>query len=261
MKKIFGSVVVVAFSIGLIQLSGCGGDPEPDPCLEKTPIKANFTISESLTLFGGVKSDTIIASDTVLTGNFIVFEADGNYKSYEWKIGDDPRVFNTKRVKLLFDFPETLSIKLTVSDTPIKSCFPDDDGTDTQLMDITIVDRKLNPIFGQYEGSNKSSPTDIFKIEVSHDAFFDQINILNINKNCYPIDESIGLRGFSTSMGFKKLFFYSGFYYKACNDPQGWFIVDKSGQNVEVKYSIGNGSISQTATKRIFETFSGKKTI
>lgn len=44
----------------------------------------------------------------------------------------------------------------------------------------TILNRKSNPIFGQYEGVNESNPTDIFKIEVTHDAFFDQINLLNI---------------------------------------------------------------------------------
>ena len=259
MKKTIGMLGVVAFGASLIQLSGCGGDPAPDPCLNKTPVEADFTISEILPLFGSLKSDTAIVSDTVLTGNFIVFEAMGNYKSYEWKIGDDPRLFNTKRVKLQFEFPETIPVQLTVTDTPSNTCFPDDDGIDTQVVIVSIIDKKLNPIFGQYEGSNSSNPTDIFSIEVTHDKFFDQINILNINKNCYPIDESIGLRGFRTSVGYKKLYFYSGFYYESCQDPQGWLTVDKSGTKVAVNYSTGNGSVSQTATKRINEKFLGIK--
>jgi hypothetical protein len=173
---------------------------------------------------------------------------------------DDPRVFNTKRVKLLFQSPESsLTIKLTVKRTPFKNCFPNDDGIDTKIKTVTIIDKKVNPIFGQYEGSNESNLNDIFKIEVAHDTFYEQINILNINKNCYPIDESIGLRGLSTAMGYKKLYFFSGFYYKSCNDPQGWLTVDKSGKNVEVLYSTGNGSTTQTATKRINEKFKGKK--
>lgn len=260
MKKTFIWIVLLASVSGLIQLSGCGGDPEPDPCLDKSPVEAKFIVGELLPLFEGKKSDTVVVSDTVLTNNSIVFEATEEYESYEWKIGDDPRVFNTKRIKLLFPSPVSqLAVKLTVKRTPLKNCFPDDDGIDTKIKFVTIIAKKVNPIFGQYEGGNESNPNDIFKIEVTHDTFYDQINILNINKNCYPIDESIGLRGLSTAMGYKKLYFFSGFYYKLCNDPQGWLTVDKSGKNVEVLYSTGNGSTTQTATKRINEKFKGKR--
>lgn len=258
MKTIY-SIVVVAFYVTLLQLFGCGGDPEPDPCLDKKPVKADFTIGELISFFGGNKPDTIVLSDTVLTGNFIVFNALDNYESYEWRVGDDPRVFNTKQLKLLFQFPETLTVSLTVKGKALKNCFPDDDGMDTQVRKIVVIDRKLNPIFGQYEGAIISNPGDVFKVEVVHDAFFDQINIININKNCYPINESIGLRGFRTIMCYKKLYFYSGFYYESCKDPQGWLIVDKAIKNVEIRYSTGNGSVAQSATKRIYDKFIGKK--
>lgn len=258
MKKFLAIVVVGAFAVGLVQLTSCDGDPDPDPCLGKNITGGSFSIGEHITNYGGV--DTLLVSDTVLTDNSIVFRADSVYTSYEWKIGDDPRTFTTKEVSLYFSDPIShLPIRLIAKWLPNKRCYPEDDGIDTVYRYLTVIDKKENPIFGQYEGANKSSPNEIFMIEVTHDDYFDQINILNINKDCYPIDESIGLRGFITRMSYKKLNFYSGFYYESCKDPQGWFILDNLGKNVEVKYSIGDGTPTQTATKRINEIFNGKR--
>lgn len=258
MKKIYGVVVVVAFCVALIQLGGCGGDPEPDPCLGKKITGGSFSMGEIITNYGGV--DTLLLSDTVITDNFVVFRADSNYLSYDWKIGDDPRTFTTNEVSLFFREPiSNLPIRLIAKWIPNKKCFPEDDGIDTVYKYLSVIDKKENPIFGKYEGANKSNPNDIFRIEITHDIYFDKINILNINKGCYPIDESIGLRGFITRMGYKKLHFNADFYYESCKDPQGWFSLDNSGMNAEVKYSIGNGSPTQTATKRIKEIFNGKK--
>ena len=75
MKQAFIAIVLLAVGVGLIQLSGCGGDPEPNPCLDKIPVEAKFIIGELLPLFEGKKSDTVVVSDTVLTNNSIVFEA------------------------------------------------------------------------------------------------------------------------------------------------------------------------------------------
>jgi hypothetical protein len=254
-----GFRLVVTFAVFCLSLVfSCCDEPEPDSCFGQEQIVADFTISEFLDV---TKFDSVVVSDTVLTKNSIVFEADTDYVSYQWKIGNDPRTFTTKQVRLSFAAPESdVTIRLVSTWNKNTECFADDDGADTVVKVLTVIDRRLNPIFGKYEGATIANPSDIFTVEITHDEYYDQINLININKGCYPIDESVGLKGFVSDMGYKKILFYSGFYYNSCLNPEGLVRIDASGQNISIDYSIGNGGPSQSETQRISERFIGLKT-
>jgi hypothetical protein len=254
-NKLLVKSIGVLLIVGLLIQPGCDHH-DPNPCVGQIMTKAGFSIKESLSI---VDMDTLLLADTVLTFNPIVFEADSTYASCEWSIGTDPRTFNTKKVVLSFDEPVgRISIRLIAKWTPNK-CFMRDNGIDTVTKYLTIVDRKSNPIFGDYRGADDSSPLDSFDITINHDDFYDRINLININQGCYPIDESIGLRGLYTRMGYKTLLFYSGFYYNSCDNPQGLVRITPNGHAAIINYSVGNGSPTQLEMHRTKKRYVGSK--
>jgi len=157
----------------MFSLEGCGD--EPNPCKEKKPFTADFGIYQSL-------GDSLYIIDTVLlvdpafrertlnSSEAIVFKASGDYDTYEWKIGDDPRIFTQKQFALNFDRAALGEIKVTLTATgkAVTSCFADDDGRDTQVQSFRILrgeDFSLS-ILGKFEGYVTSNPSRKFTFEI-----------------------------------------------------------------------------------------------
>lgn len=277
MKKFWAIVIVGAFGVGLVQLTGCDGDPDPDPCLGKKETKAGFKIGE----IPNLASDTVLISDTVLTNNLIVFRADSLYSSYEWKIGDDERVFTLPEVKLRFQFPESnIKIRLIARWTPDLKCFPNDDGIDTVYKTLTVVDYYKNPIVGVFNGYVKSNPNDLFEVSITQenlsdpacdcekDAWYCACDYLirNINKGCNTFSD--GAREMEIAVGYKRLKFtwdtgLCNGHLPLCRAPIGWVSIDESGKNVTIKYStlISATDCNQPGDKRVNDLFYGKKAI
>ncbi|MBX2895412.1 MAG: hypothetical protein KF763_08210 [Cyclobacteriaceae bacterium] len=259
MRKIVGVgvVMVIAFSVGFIQLTGCNADFEPDPCLNKKITGGSFSIGELISNYG-IK-DTLLLSDTVITDNFVVFRADSNYTSYEWKIGDDPRTFTTKEVSLLFRYPESnLPIRLIAKWLPDKRCFPEDDGIDTVYRYLTVIDKELNPIFGSYEGALTSNPTDIYTVEIVPDFYSSAFYMININKGCEATNLNVRMRFGYKAVALSQLE-GNQFYAGSCKNPKGWIILNRAGTELTATYTVGNGTEFQVETKRSKEQFIGKK--
>ncbi|MFZ5971553.1 MAG: hypothetical protein ACOYXA_08160 [Bacteroidota bacterium] len=237
MKRTLARIALVGVVTAMAQLTGC--DNDPDPCMRKKMVGGSFTMGERITNYGGV--DTLIVSDTVITENFVVFKADSDYVSYEWKIGDDPRTFDTKEVTLRFMQPETtVPIRLIAKWAPDKQCFPEDDGVDTVYRYLTVVDKKLNPIFGKYRGALVSNPQNVYTIEIIKDEFFETTILLNINEGCEATSININTRfgykimNLSQSEG-------TGFYLGSCKNPKGWFVLNQTNTELIGMYSFGNG--------------------
>jgi hypothetical protein len=256
MKKILAGIVLVGMMTGLAQFTGCN-DPEPDPCKEIESLAGSFTMGERITNYGGV--DTVIVSDTVITENFVVFRADTTYESYEWKIGDDLRTFTSREVSLRFMQPQSsVQIRLIAKWKPNKTCFPQDDGVDTVYKYLTVVDKKLNPIFGKYEGALVSNPIDFYTVEITANEYFDRFTITNINKSCEVINGLVPMR-----FGYKIVSISkhetANFYEGLCKNPIGWASIDHAGNQLVALYSVGNGSRTTSETNRSSEKFIGKK--
>jgi|688.fasta_scaffold06233_8 hypothetical protein len=282
MKKQLKFLVLLALvSIFIFILEGCEDNPKPDPCKDKTPTSAKFTIGERITNYpsgnggaGIIKVDTVIVSDTVLNDQQIVFEALGSNYSYEWKIGDDPKRLTGKKVSLYFQaatgnfsLPSTIEVRLIAKKTVDKVCFPEDDGVDTLFQSFTIVARDQNPLAGKYEGYRKSNPSDVFTITISYlkDGVIDSdglvynptptFTVANLVKGCN--DKMWWWAACDMSFGFRSMNFANGGIASKglCKRISGWIFIDKKG-NIQIPYYIISDDLNNTGLVK--ETFVGK---
>jgi len=247
--------------IGLISwfglhFSGCVGDTI-NPCENKRQIGGSFTMGEHITNYGGV--DTLLVSDTVITDNVVLFRADSTYSSYEWKIGDDPRVFTTKEVGLMFRSPESnIPVRLIARWRADKECFPEDVGVDTVYKYLTVIDKRDNPIFGTYIGALVTNPTHSYEVEISTDLWFDTFYLKNINEGCEMSNNHLGIR-----LAYKAISFSEDsstqIYINGCKNPKGWLFLSSTGYELVGNYSVGNGSQLMLETVRTKEKFVGQK--
>jgi len=247
------------FLVGFVCLfnCSCNGDPDPDPCEDQIQNFGGFTIGEVITNYGDV--DSVIVSDTVLTDNTIQFDADTIYSSYEWKVGDDPRTFNTKTFTLSFTEPyASITVRLIAKWTPNKTCFPNDDDIDTVYRKLTVIDKELNPIFGQYTGALESKPSETYTVGIEADFFSSEFLLSNINNGCEMSNVNIVM-----AFGYKVMSISEdashGVYNNGCKNPRGWLYLDKDNKTLTADYSIGNGSEVAMETKRFNEKFNGTK--
>ena len=231
--RFFKACLLVAAFFGMVTFSCCDGS-EPDACIDVEEVKAKFTFGQQLPMIDGSAPDTVVVSDTVLTWKTIVFEASEDYDSYEWTVGDDPRTFNEKRFTLRFENPETsIQVKLKVTKSPNNKCFPDDDGEDTLIKTLTVIDRSTSPIAGTYVGSLTNSPNDQFEVTVSN-LGNGVYKISNLIKGCLP-----SYNQFSEFPAYKTLGFDGdGDLTNNCNDETGYLTLAPNGKDVTIDFSI-----------------------
>jgi hypothetical protein len=276
MKKSLVSVFVLGLAYWMFHLSGCGGDPQPDPCLVRKQTKAGFRLGEHVTWYGPV--DTVLWADTMLAGNNVLFEADSDYLSYEWKVGSDPRTWKTKKFELRFDEPEQqLVVRLIAKWKPDLECFPLDDGVDTVYRNLTVIDYYQNPILGVYRGYVKSNPTDFFDVTVTLENISEPscdcsstpkycscgYIIRNINKGCesfgervYPLDVVVGYRHLSFGWDLGQCQNYG------CKAPKGWLRVEgKASRKAFIEFSTLSlpTTCNQVGDKRTKDIFYGNR--
>jgi hypothetical protein len=254
MKTIYGFVVVVAFCVGLIQLSGCGGEPEPDPCKNLAPVTADFFIYESFALpvDGWKDYDT----DT-LTSDYVYFEAKEKDATYEWILGAETI---TTRSFSRFNFPrgELLDVSLKVTKTPNQFCFPNDDGVD-------FKERKfyMTPDFwcgsllnGTFRGADEDTPANVrdvtFEIcapNVLRPDLGPELRINNLVPGC-------NIFKFSQQPGHRQLGFWKS-DGTGCLLPEGVAKLDSLSNNrIAVSYSILK---SPQSLERVNKKFIGNR--
>ena len=252
----------------VFSLEGCGPDPE-SPCNNKKPVSADFITSEKW-----LSIDTLFDDDTLLTGRTLTFKAKNEYQTYEWKIGDDPRVFTTRSVSLFFEklsSPKTLEIKLKVKDSFLESCFPNK-GADSLTKRIVLLPSTASATFGNYEGSLDEDPTNkyVITIRFCQPGVNGFICTNNIDKGCdnkfYTSDPFPYINDFDYSYRVMKIggsnstnFFNaaSGYPKLNCNDPKGWLYFDNSVNNVIIDYTTGDFNDRKSPRKK--HRFIGKR--
>jgi hypothetical protein len=246
--------LILFFSL-VIAFSNCGENSPVvpvDPCLDNTPVTAKFSIYENV-------SDSLFVADTVLQYNTIVFEADENYSTYEWTIGDDERVFTTKRVQLHFQQPVgKIDVTLKVTKSPDLKCFPEDDGADMLTKSVVVIDWRNSLTIGEYEGANVSDPLEKFEVKLTRQLDVNNhpiYNLENINRGC--IDTKTPGRG-------GKVYRFSDlvWYGDGCKGVEGWVTLPTP-DSIRIDYSYGDNSKPYTPQgyPRIKETFKGKRKI
>lgn len=234
----------------LLVVAGCGDDPE-DPCQGVEKKVLDFQIFERITNFGDV--DTLIATDTVLAVTNVVFEANGDYDSYAWQIGDDPRVFTEKRVALRFlgDFGR-VQVKLVATWQP-SGCFPEETGADTVEKTLTLISRDRAPIIGTYRGSLRSNPNDVFDIQVNRVGIVG-FSISNLPNGCEVTPGQIDV-----SAGFSALnFFVEALFNETCPMPRGWLLLQPNRRDVVIRFTTANPA-NPLSPNRIPDEFTGTR--
>jgi hypothetical protein len=182
-------------SIFVILIAGCNKDepvactdetnpecPNYDPCHDAESTSADF---ETACIVVSDKYQKITSQeDTFYLGANIQFTAkQEDAISYEWKIGDDDRVFTEQSFSLTFNpsdsvtlFNRAVPIQLIVIRTPNTDCFPTDDGIDTltkYIYFVSIHEITHKKFLGTWVGSREDKPDDIYEIEISDEPEID----------------------------------------------------------------------------------------
>ncbi|QNL22227.1 hypothetical protein HZR84_09850 [Hyphobacterium sp. CCMP332] len=142
--------------------------PNYDPCLLKTPVNAQYTISTPLARTGAYL-DTLV-EDTAFAGGNILFKAnieDADY--YKWYLGlDTIEGENVKEVvRNINSLPYGIyTSSLIITKSADTTCFPFDDGTDTVHQTFSQVEICDLAIINRFKGVFEDSPDDTLTIEL-----------------------------------------------------------------------------------------------
>ncbi len=239
-------------------------EPKLNPCIGKEQLNADFTIGQRIQLSnfhsfsGGI--DTLIRTDTILIDQTAQFEAKHDNMTYEWKIGEDERTWNTKNVSLAFrNFSGSVTIRLISRWTPNLQCFPKDDGVDTVYHTLTVIENKDNPVFGEFEGYTLSNKSDVFRIKM---IFLPRSPwsglLMDINKGC---DATGGDDGQYGQIAYRRFFFLGGddtSFGGNCLSPQGILVVSGNGESRRVMVNFSTIANAPNS-KRVKDVFVGSK--
>jgi len=147
--------------MGLVGCKGCDESPNPK-------IIASFKIGQQIGQGGDfpyrfIENDTI---ETCYDGNQnpievpVRFSADDqSMDEYEWMVGSDVRIFNTKTLELFFKQPGSYSVKLKV-----KRKSRDRILTDSSTRTFILQGRELPKLYGKFRGSLSYRPDSLFDI-------------------------------------------------------------------------------------------------
>jgi hypothetical protein len=140
--------------------------PNYDPCHGEVWEEPEIVIKEML--FS--KEDTFYhaVTDTVLPDyDLVSFSVNGNFDSYTWQIGSDPRTWEQDEVRLRFQNAQgKVPVSVIVERSP-NPCFPDKPVVDTLSTTLTVMPSLYDSkILGKYFGQVEGSPEDTFTVSV-----------------------------------------------------------------------------------------------
>lgn len=161
-------------------------------CISTQPFKADFEVGEVINGYGFAPTDTIV------TFSFAA-KSKEPYLSYQWKIGNDPRVFTGSTASLTFtgtQVGQTFPVTLTATGRP-QDCNTAAVQTNTVTKNVTVMYPRgfphenlftasqlvTLPFLGQWQGSFTDAPTDTFSIYI-------------VNNGAIPPSGSTGSYGF-----------------------------------------------------------------
>ena len=223
-----------------------------DPCFKK--VSADFqmrTLTEAL-------GPRYFEVDTIMKYDAVYFKAlDSTDVTYEWTIGTDPRTYTDRVVRIGFDNPTELDIKLTVKRK--SGCSLTEGGEQTITRHLVVVEKSA--IKGKYLGYLESKPSEKFTIEIVEPN--DTLGIVNYYVDNLPN----GCKRTPTDRGGASfLINYKEFDMENTIQPVvhvgswpeingiGW--LDKTHSILTIEYEVYNASLLKT----VKEKFIGTKT-
>lgn len=208
-------------------------EPQLDPCKDKTPFRAAFTVEEKV-------GDTSFVSDKALAPGYVFFKAQGIYDSVRWFIGGQQNTSTNRNHVLYFQNPEgPVEVTFIGYKKPDTQCFPNDKATDTVRKTVTILPRDGSAaIVGRFQGYNESNPADTFSVTIS---YYDNVwgyFIKNLPKGCPGY--TTGSESAPKNIGLTVIAGYSGFQIDAgstaCSIVKGFGKISSS-DSIVVNYT------------------------
>jgi len=169
--------------------------PNYDRCLTVPKTNAEFIVSD----WTRPSEIPLPYRDTIPVANSVRVEfraADRNMSRYEWKIGNDPRVFTDTSFYLSFaNVSGWINFSLTTyNDKADATCHPGDSGKTTvnkayYFKNFTYeTDEDFvaqYPIFGTYLGADEGSPQDTFRVTIHWiNSLVRSTCIVNLPRGC-----------------------------------------------------------------------------
>lgn len=128
-----------------------------DACFKKVSAEFKMQIKTEALI------DQFFEVDTITKINAVYFTAlDSTDVTYEWKIGNDPRVFTDRVIRIAFSNAAKIDVKLTVKRK--SNCLTIDGGEQTLIKPLVIMEKSA--ISGKYVGYLESKPSEKFTIEI-----------------------------------------------------------------------------------------------
>jgi hypothetical protein len=239
----FGFVLLIIFST--LILSCC-----KDKCKDIVPVKANFTMNQEIEdkLSPIDNGDTIRKAETL---TFVANVEDTSGVSFEWKIGSDNRIFTKKKFTLEFDVNETVKVRLITKKQSNLDCFPMDDGIDTTEQTFTAIEATLIP--GDYVGSNKSNPTDVFTVNFINDKIKDRKYVDNLPKGCIRTDKNYSANDYGAGYRVAGIG-YPNDTVKDCPGIYGVARLAKDNRTITIDYTYWNEGKKQFIKEQFIGT-------
>ncbi len=257
------------YAIGLAMLlamatSGCDRCDDPanpecrnyDPCLVQGAVSAEFEMFEKHLFW----PEELPVNGKISAGNSVILRARQELDSYEWYVGQELNPRLGKEVEVSFGgVPyNRIQIRLVVKGTPNLACDPNDDGIDTVIRNLEVIDPELLPISGKFKGRHQHIQEEDFVIEIRlrpNRPYMDSVPpppfatwnyyLMNLPKGTprpqwgvssewiYTQISPLGLlRG---GEGFWMTGGGNGWY---CYEPDGYGLLSSDGDSLTIRYTI-----------------------
>lgn len=173
--------------------------PPTDPCLNKRPVSAGFSIIEAPQRLWGDSLWVYYDTDTLACTSALFKAKEDSADYYEWHIGRE--IIKGQRSVQRIDFPvgADYEVTLIVHKKPDTLCFPNDDGSDTVTRKFHVLDTTKQVIFSHpWMGKFKGNSDDSFgerTIELRllpapgfGDTTWGRVSVSNLIPNCTTLE-------------------------------------------------------------------------
>ena len=238
-------------TILMLSLTSCRKCDDPcnkecdnyDPCCNAGQTNASFKIYENLMWPGSDYTslkieNTQFASDTIVGNNAVTFRADYDAEYYQWKVGSDPREWNTKEFNLSFgtiSFYTPITVTLKVFNPSDKLCNPEAQDTATFTRTLVTVPRDSSLIFGKFEGYILAKPyeTSFFEFIKGFDDN-DPFTFRPDTLRTILLDCELVLGSSYPRLGYRNYYYWTPHTDNCCYSMTSYG--ELSGENIIIKY-------------------------
>ena len=248
MKSLLNHIVYTILVMAPIVLHSCKDkDPDTDPCENYRRPIADFLVQDDLQQQCSNELGIAWSCDTIYKNIQYTFKSILDYDTYLWEVVGNPGFKSTtKSFPLYFPNVAKIQMRLIGKRKPNTTCDPNDDGIDTIIKALTIVESispsiespPQNLFLGKYIGYDVINPTIEVGMEIVYEKRPGYSNYYTFI-NYFPDscrDNKFGLEISSTyNLIFLNYHNTQGGGTLGCQSPRGWCMFTPTG--VDIQYA------------------------